>query len=669
MALTKQKVKNFCSFARQKWVKHRRCLSMFRKYEQSWLDIETEFSVLEKERKKGRPHVDYSDGSERHKRKLASNLSSQQENNAMLLVHAASISAQSSKNNDLKYVLKEAAASPSRPSKIRKRLTVDLKTPLPLSPEEALAFLVENDLTKQQYINMRDLNKARNCDIYPAYYKLLECKSKCRPEGIIATDISVKVPLQNMVDHIANRIILRQQDVLSQMQTISDASLILSYGFDGSTGHSLFKQQFKETTPETLDHSLFITSIIPLKLISSEDKIIWLNQTPQSIRFCRPLKIEFVKESKEHITNENNSLNKEISELKPFEYILNDDKKITVTYKLFMTLIDGKVLNVLTETKSSQSCAICGATPKQFMATKDLNSKVFQPKPNTLKYGISPLHAWIRCFEFVLHVAYRKDLKKWQIRNDEEKEILKQCKAEIQKKMWELMSLHVDKPKSNGSGNTNDGNTARKAFSNTELFAFITGIDIRFLDRLFTILVSISCEYEVDAKKFKDFCEETAKLYLKEYDWYPMSATLHKILIHGSQILEAAVLPLGFLAENASEARNKFYKKDRIAHARKDSRVHNMIDVYGRAMDSSDPLLSSLCLQNRIKSRHRMQLPSAVIDLLKIPDVPSNSELPSTSRACLRDFSYDSDDSVPSLTDYPFELDVDEILENFEGKH
>lgn len=128
-------------------------------------------------------------------------------------------------------------------------------------------------------------------------------------------------------------------------------------------------------------------------------------------------------------------------------------------------------------------------------------------------------------------------------------------------------------------------------------------------------------------------------------------------------------MPLGFLAENASEARNKFYKKDRIAHARKDSRVHNMIDVYGRAMDSSDPLLSSLCLQNRIKSRHRMQLPSAVIDLLKIPNVPSNSELPSTSRAYLRDFSYDSDDSVPSLTDFPFELDVDEILENFEGKH
>jgi len=31
--------------------------------------------------------------------------------------------------------------------------------------------------------------------------------------------------------------------------------------------------------------------------------------------------------------------------------------------------------------------------------------------------------------------------------------------------------LHVDKPKANGSGSTNDGNTARKAFLNTDTFA------------------------------------------------------------------------------------------------------------------------------------------------------------------------------------------------------
>ena len=76
---------------------------------------------------------------------------------------------------------------------------------------------------------------------------------------------------------------------------------------------------------------------------------------------------------------------------------------------------DGKVLNVLTETKSSQSCPICGANPKQFLLIKDLKLSGSQPNINAFKYGISPLHAWIRCIEFVLNLSYRLPIKKWQI--------------------------------------------------------------------------------------------------------------------------------------------------------------------------------------------------------------------------------------------------------------
>ena len=50
-------------------------------------------------------------------------------------------------------------------------------------------------------------------------------------------------------------------------------------------------------------------------------------------------------------------------------------------------------------------------------------------------------------------------------------------KAEIQGKLGAEVGLHVDKPKSNGSGSTNDGNTARRAFLNTDTFASIVGFD------------------------------------------------------------------------------------------------------------------------------------------------------------------------------------------------
>ena len=38
-----------------------------------------------------------------------------------------------------------------------------------------------------------------------------------------------------------------------------------------------------------------------------------------------------------------------------------------------------------------------------------------------------------------------------------------------------------------------------------------------------------------------------------------------------AQTLQTSIVPLGCADENASHAINKFYKKDRIEHARKDS--------------------------------------------------------------------------------------------------
>jgi len=82
-----------------------------------------------------------------------------------------------------------------------------------------------------------------------------------------------------------------------------------------------------------------------------------------------------------------------------------------------MTLIDGKVLNILSGTNSCQSCPICGAKPKQLLDIKHINSKVFIAKAHALQYGISPLHAWIRFFEFVLKISYRIELKKWHVKD------------------------------------------------------------------------------------------------------------------------------------------------------------------------------------------------------------------------------------------------------------
>jgi len=78
-----------------------------------------------------------------------------------------------------------------------------------------------------------------------------------------------------------------------------------------------------------------------------------------------------------------------------------------------------------------------------------------------------------------------------------------------------------------------------------------------------------------------------------------MSPTIHKVLVHGFQIKISTLVPLGGLGENASEARNKIYKIDRLSRARKNSRINTMTDLFHRAIDSSNPLLSSVCLKER----------------------------------------------------------------------
>jgi len=101
------------------------------------------------------------------------------------------------------------------------------------------------------------------------------------------------------------------------------------------------------------------------------------------------------------------------------------------------------------------------------------------------------------------------EFKKWQARSESDKLCMVSKKKYVQKRMWQEMGLHVDKPKQNGSANTNDGNTARKAFSNTKLFASILDLNLELIDNLHTILIAINCEFAIDVQKFQTFSNKT----------------------------------------------------------------------------------------------------------------------------------------------------------------
>jgi len=70
-------------------------------------------------------------------------------------------------------------------------------------------------------------------------------------------------------------------------------------------------------------------------------------------------------------------------------------------------MVDGKVINTQCNS-SSQICNICNCTPKNMNNLEKVNS--LKCNNEYLKYGLSPLHGWIKCLECMLHISYKQGI-------------------------------------------------------------------------------------------------------------------------------------------------------------------------------------------------------------------------------------------------------------------
>ncbi|XP_050337642.1 uncharacterized protein LOC126763916 [Bactrocera neohumeralis] len=242
--------------------------------------------------------------------------------------------------------------------------------------------------------------------------------------------------------------------------------------------------------------------------------------------------------------------------LKCTEY-LRSGQKINVEHKLQLTMVDGKVCNALSQT-SSAKCYICQAKSKEMNDIDKCLQKAVHKEH--YEFGLSPLHSYIRFFEYFIHVSYRLDIKKWQIRSAEDKTQFMEKKIQVRNKFRSEMGLIVDMPKTGGSGTSNDGNTARRFFNNAGLASQITGVDEELILRCAALLQAMSSGYKINADKFKQFALETAKGLVEKYPWFYLPPSVHKILVHGSEVIESAIISIGELSEEAAEAKNKDIK-------------------------------------------------------------------------------------------------------------
>jgi hypothetical protein len=228
-----------------------------------------------------------------------------------------------------------------------------------------------------------------------------------------------------------------------------------------------------------------------------------------------------------------------------------------------------------------------------------------------------------------------------------------EAKKRIHLLMLRHLGLRIDEPRAEGPGNSTTGNVCRRAFKNPKILSEIFGISEELIIRFRTILITINCNHTVHPKKFNNYCEETYLIFLKTYgSWFKIPATVHKILAHGGEIILNSPVPVGALGEEALECRNKITKKDRLQHARKCSREENLFDVFTRAMNSSDPIISTLSLSTRSKNNTYI-LPKEVTDLLVLEEVDFN-----TSNDKKDDDTSDEDSDIDRFNEN-FNIDVE----------
>lgn len=102
------------------------------------------------------------------------------------------------------------------------------------------------------------------------------------------------------------------------------------------------------------------------------------------------------------------------------------------------------------------------------------------------------------------------DFKKWSSRG-ENKEKMENRKRQIQEDFKKEKGLLVDVVKQ-GAGTTNDGNTARRFFSDAKTSARITGVDEELIERFHIILQSVASGERIDLTKFSE-----QQLYTSNY--------------------------------------------------------------------------------------------------------------------------------------------------------
>lgn len=142
--------------------------------------------------------------------------------------------------------------------------------------------------------------------IMPGYARVANAKQDCRPHrGVQIRECCARAEIQPLLEHTLKRALESQGghlDKFFQAAPRRNCSFLCAYGFDSSTGQSMWHKKFATETHlnEIMrpDHSVVFACLNPLKIVDEADgAVLWENPAPCSSRPVRPIMIELAKET------------------------------------------------------------------------------------------------------------------------------------------------------------------------------------------------------------------------------------------------------------------------------------------------------------------------------------------------------------------------------------
>ena len=520
------------------------------------------------------------------------------------------------------------------------------KQPCFVDPDSVLAFTTKARMTKMNYGRMRKVCVKHNAKIWPPWRKVQQAKKRTLPEGIKVSDFDSIVPMQPLLNKTTERL-LEDTDLQSDIKDLIETndhgpknpiklSLFLKYGFDGSSNQSMYNQKASipvkkkglrakkgsktkkesKAKSEKPDDNKMVASQITVIWLAWGDKILYLNEMMNAASGCRPLRLRYGKETALSSQQEWERLENEIAELVSYSPITS----IIVEFDLVPTMFDCKAENDILGIPSYAKAWPCGKNPTQFPLIPYVVCQFLNDLPF---FGVSPCHALMRIFDFLLKTGYDTAFKA-PYKSALHAELRAIGKKRIQDEIFHHFGVRVDEPRQNG-GNSTTGNAARRCLAEPEKLAEILKIPAKLIILARTLCMAVASKSYVDLDKLHNLGQELKREFQNYFvingsPWRKMPNTLHRIADHSRDILSKFPCPPGYLSEEGSESNNKVIRHARLFNARKTSRINNLTDITTLLLCTSDPKILKINEKDILSARKHLPPTPELEEILKNPN-------------------------------------------------